>query len=100
MLVHDPTPIPQTDLIGVLERQIAQRTWRRIHRLRVERVNGRLVVQGWTSSYYVKQLALLAVREVFEAASMPLDCEVDLEVGASDPRAPQPTPPSVSAHDG
>jgi hypothetical protein len=90
MLVQGPAPAHEAEIASVLERQIVQRTWGRLHRLRVERVNDRVVVQGWTSSYYVKQLALLAVHEALEATALAVDCDVDIEVGASDPRAPQP----------
>ncbi len=89
MLVQGPALVREAELAGVLERQIAQRTWGRIHRLRIEQVNDRVVVQGWTSSYYVKQLALLAVHEVLEATSVAVACDVDIEVGAGDPRVPQ-----------
>jgi hypothetical protein len=68
------------DVQLALERQIIQRTWGRIHRLVVELTADRAVIRGWTSSYYVKQLALAAVREVVEA----LPVELDIQVGGSE----------------
>lgn len=68
------------ELKVALERQIVQRTWGRIHRLAVEVTADRIVIRGWTSSYYVKQLALVAVREVVEA--MPV--ELDIQVGGGE----------------
>ena len=62
-----------------IERQIVQRTWSRIHRLQVETVDGRIVVHGCTSSYYVKQLALQGVLDVLgsaDSAAVDLDIEV------------------------
>lgn len=46
-----------------IEREIARRTWSRVHSLRVEVQPGRVTVRGWTPSYYIKQLALAAVQE-------------------------------------
>jgi len=88
MLVHDIAPLHEAELSRALEREIVQRTWGRIHRLRVERVNERWIVQGWTSSYYVKQLAWLAVHDVLEATGLSFNCEVDIEVGSGDPAPP------------
>jgi hypothetical protein len=92
MLVQDPVLVHEAEVARALERQIVQCTWGRLHRLRIEKVLDRIVVQGWTSSYYVKQLAVLAVHEVLDGAALSVDCEVDIEVGAGDPRAPQPAP--------
>ncbi|MGE3806801.1 MAG: hypothetical protein AB7K24_19205 [Gemmataceae bacterium] len=60
----------------VLERKIVQRTWGRIGQLRVERAGGRLCVHGCTSSYYAKQLALAAVREMHPSGPVDLDIQV------------------------
>jgi predicted solute-binding protein len=51
------------DALGTLQQRIVQRTWDRVRQLRVERVDGGIVVHGFAPSYYVKQLVLEAVRE-------------------------------------
>jgi hypothetical protein len=74
----DRENLTREDLATTIGRHIADRTWGRIRRLEVE-VNDRgVVVRGSAPSYYVKQLAVHAVREVLEAARM----DVDIEVGA------------------
>jgi hypothetical protein len=52
------------DLEEIIEHQIFQRTWGRVHQLRVEIVHGSVIVHGYTSSYHAKQLALEAVLDV------------------------------------
>ena len=64
------------ELDVALEREITQRTWGRIRQLRVEKRDGRLAVCGYTSSYYAKQLALAAVREVYPTDPVDLDIQV------------------------
>ncbi len=59
-----------------LERRIVQRTWGRIHRLQVERKGNQVIVRGFSPSYYVKQLALLAVQEMGQAGTVQLDIQV------------------------
>jgi hypothetical protein len=66
-------------------RQIQQRTWGRIRRLRVEWKDSRVVVQGCAPSYYVKQLALQAVRDLDEKVTV----DLDIEVGESEFRMPE-----------
>ena len=44
------------------------RTNGRVYDLHVETIGGRVVVHGRCDSHYVKQLALAAVQEAFEAA--------------------------------
>ena len=78
MLVEN-TGTCQGQLERAVEEQIVQRTWGRIHALRVERIGERLIIHGRTSSYYVKQLALLAALEVLgsrETATLDLDIQV------------------------
>ena len=53
-----------TELEERIQREITQSTWGRIRRLRVEAANGNLTVEGLTTSYYVKQLAIKAVMDV------------------------------------
>ncbi len=71
------------ELAEDLERRIVQRTWGRIHRLQVERQGDQVIVRGYSPSYYVKQLALLAVQEMGQAVSV----QLDIQVGQGDPRA-------------
>jgi hypothetical protein len=59
-----------------LERRILQRTWGRIHQLQVERQVDQVIVRGYCPSYYIKQLALLAVQETGETAPVRLEIEV------------------------
>lgn len=65
-----------------LERRILQRTWGRIHQLQVERQEDRLIVRGYCPSYYIKQLALLAVQEFGETISV----RFEIQVGEGGPR--------------
>jgi hypothetical protein len=46
------------------------------HRLRVERQGDQLIVRGYSPSYYLKQLALLAVQESGQAFPIRLDIQV------------------------
>jgi hypothetical protein len=41
-----------------LERRITERTWGRIRRLQVAVEEERVLIQGFTESYYAKQLAI------------------------------------------
>jgi len=70
---------------GRLECLIARRTGERIWNLRVETIQGRVIVRGRSDSHHVKQLALAAVLEAFEAsASEPGNVELDIEVAPVD----------------
>jgi hypothetical protein len=64
------------ELAEDLERRIVQRTWGRIHQLHVERQGDQVIVRGYSPSYYVKQLALLAVQEMGQAVPVQLDIQV------------------------
>jgi len=67
------TPHPSAE---TLRRHIDSRTGRRIRQLRVD-CNGRQVaVHGVTSSYYLKQLALSAVREVIPSDPVEFNIQV------------------------
>jgi DNA-binding response OmpR family regulator len=64
-----------------LECSIARRTGGRVWNLSVETVEGRVIVHGRSHSHHVKQLALAAVMEVFEASHTKADkVELDIEV--------------------
>jgi DNA-binding response OmpR family regulator len=66
---------------GHLECSIARRTGGRVWNLSVETVDGRVIVHGHSHSHHVKQLALAAVLEVFEAShSQSEEVELDIEV--------------------
>jgi hypothetical protein len=65
-----------------LERRILQRTWGRIHQLQVERQEDQVIVRGYCPSYYIKQLALLAVQEMGETISV----RFEVQVGEGAPR--------------
>ena len=69
------------DLEQLIERQIVQRTWGRIHRLQIEIIDGRVIVHGYTHSYHSKQLAIDGVLDVVgsEGAGR---VELDIQVAA------------------
>ena len=70
---------------GHLKCSIIRRTDGRIHDLRVETIDGRVIVHGRSDSHYVKQLALAAVLEAFEASqSQSKRVELDIEVAPID----------------
>src|SRR5262245_8415471 len=69
-----------SDLTCHLERWIEQRTGGRVHKLSVETVGDRLVVHGYSGSYYVRQLALAAVFETLEAMDFEKPEQVDLDI--------------------
>jgi hypothetical protein len=60
--------VGRSELEQIIERQILERTWRRIHPLHVEVKGGRVVVTGQTLWYHAKQVAIHAVLEVFRQA--------------------------------
>ena len=57
-----------TALVEAIKRSIVVRTWGRIQSLEVEQTGGRIVIPGWASCYYLKQLALQGVRDVIGSA--------------------------------
>jgi hypothetical protein len=59
----------------VLNRRITQRTWGRLQ-FRVRLGAGRVIIQGSSPTYYLKQLALAAVREVLPSAPVELEIRV------------------------
>jgi hypothetical protein len=66
----------ETNLEQVIARRIQQRTWGRIHDLQVQVAADGVTVHGHTCSYYAKQLAISAIREVVESTPVKLDIEV------------------------
>jgi hypothetical protein len=60
-----------------LERQIQVRTGRRIRDLAIELSPGRVVLRGHTTTYYLKQLAQVGVRELLPQVPLENDIIVD-----------------------
>lgn len=84
LLDHRSTRNTLAEQNGRLEWLIARRTGGRVHRLRVETIDGRVIVHGCSGSYHVRQLALAAVLESFEASESELgSVELDIEVCGS-----------------
>jgi hypothetical protein len=67
------------DLGQEVERHISRRTAGRVRGLLVEVRGGRVAVHGVTDTYYVKQLAILAVCEAFGPERRP-PVEIDIQV--------------------
>ena len=85
LLTHPRLRFTLAEQAGRLECSIAKRTGGRVQDLRVETVDGRVIVRGRTDSHHVKQLALAAVLEAFEASqSQSEKVEVDIEVAPID----------------
>jgi len=85
LLDHPRLRFTLGDHNGRLECAIARRTDGRVRNLRVEMFDGRIVVCGCCKSHHVKQLALAAVLEAFEASeSMPGSIELNIEVASDD----------------
>ena len=85
ILAHPKLRFKLADQNGRLECSIARRTDGRINDLRVESINGRVIVHGRSDSHYVKQLALAAVMEAFEASkSQPEKVEMEIDVVSDD----------------
>lgn len=83
MLAELPCESAVLDLNWTIERRISERTWGRIHHLRVEVTPERVIVRGAAASYYLKQLAVAAVSETLAMAMISLAVEVDIRVGPS-----------------
>lgn len=69
----NPPEAAETDVCRQLAQRIAQRAAGRICSLQVERVNGRIVVSGRTSTYYGRQLACAAAVELLGAPNVGAD---------------------------
>ena len=59
-----------------IKRHIESKTFRRVRRLRVACDGNRVTVRGQAASYYAKQLALAAVRDLLPDAVVNLDIQV------------------------
>ena len=85
ILAHPRLRFTLAEQNGRLECSIARRTGGRVRDLRVETVDGRVIVHGRSDSHHVKQLALAAVREAFEASQTQSErVELDIEVAPID----------------
>ena len=85
ILAHPKLRFTLAEQNGRLECSIARRTEGRVRDLRVETVDGRVIVRGRSDSHHVKQLALAAVREAFEASQSQSErVELDIEVAPLD----------------
>jgi hypothetical protein len=79
MQPEDEVQSNPANLVCTVEQIIHERTFRRVENLRVELLNGQIVVHGSTTSYYVKLLALEAAREA-RALICPIPLLVDIQV--------------------
>ena len=85
ILAHPKLRFTLAEQNGRLECSIARRTGGRVRDLRVETIDGRVIVHGRSDSHHVKQLALAAVREAFEASQSQSErVELDIEVAPID----------------
>jgi DNA-binding response OmpR family regulator len=81
ILAHPRLRFTLAEQNGRLECSIARRTGGRVRDLHVETIDGRVIVRGRSDSYHVKQLALAAVLEAFEASQFQSErVELDIEV--------------------
>lgn len=82
-LLQDPAR--DTELEQRIQREIMQCTRGRVRRLRVEVSRGAIAVEGVTTSYYVKQLAIKALMDVVatlsETPSITVEISLDEAAG-------------------
>jgi len=84
MAVDVARPAGRDQLTQTIEQQVARRTCGRVHRLAVEVNDDRVLVRGWTPSYYVKQLAIKGALEVLDGAQAPrLQVDIAVAPGAA-----------------
>jgi DNA-binding response OmpR family regulator len=85
ILAHPKLRFTLAEQNGRLECSIARRTGGRIQNLSVETIDGRVIVHGRADSHHVKQLALAAVLEAFEATESQSErIELDIEVASDE----------------
>jgi DNA-binding response OmpR family regulator len=85
ILAHPKLRFTLAEQNGRLECSIARRTGGRVRDLRVETTDGRIIVRGRSDTHHVKQLALAAVMEAFEASQTQAErIELDIEVAPID----------------
>jgi hypothetical protein len=84
MLRNHQCVCPSSELEQAIEQMIMHRTWGRVHRLKVDVDDHRVVVSGCTSCYYVKQLALEGILDVLgDDGSSQLELEIEVAAGPS-----------------
>jgi hypothetical protein len=71
-------------LAEALERRITERTWGRIRRLRVDVADDRVLIHGFTQSYYAKQLAIQGALDVL-GPGRPRELVLNIEVDSGAP---------------
>lgn len=64
------------DLVDQVEQAVQVRTGGRIRDLQIRLSEGRVIVSGRTSTYYLKQLATHAIRDAVDDLSVQNDVEV------------------------
>ena len=85
ILAHPKLRFTLGEQNGRLECSITRRTGGRVRNLRVETVDGRVIVHGRSDSHHVRQLALAAVLEAFQASQTQSEkVELDIEVAPLD----------------
>ena len=81
LLTHPRLRFTLAEQAARLECSIERGTGGRVQNLRVETVDGRVIVRGRSDSHHVKQLATAAVLEAFEASESQSErVELDIEV--------------------
>ena len=84
LLEHHTSRSTFTEQDRRLESLIAKETGGRIHRLRVETIDGRIIVHGRSGTYYAQQLALAVVMDAIENSNLePKDVELDIQIYGS-----------------
>ena len=69
------------DLLWALEREIVRRTLGRVRSLQVERQDNRIIIRGFTLSYFIKQMSIQAALDVLgDAIGRKLELDVQLVV--------------------
>ena len=71
------SPRESPSVAETIEQLIVERTSGRIRGLRVELSDGCLIIHGFASSYYLKQLALHAAREMING-TLAVDLDVQI----------------------
>ena len=69
-------PSITTEQAQLLERHILERTNRQVRDLRIDAPSDRIQVHGVVTRYYVKQLILATIRELFATVPVDLDIQV------------------------
>jgi osmotically-inducible protein OsmY len=83
-MITETTFAESVSLEQTLERRITERTWGRIRRLQVEVAEGRVLIRGFTESYYAKQLAIQGALDVL-GPGRARELVLQIEVGSSAP---------------